>query len=157
MSHTGMPYAIQLPRSYVNAVTAVEINGDPFAAWSFTRNGWLERTDGSAWDVCSGLTEVTYQWGEPPPHGGKMAALSLAYQFGLAEIGDDGCAIPNNTTTITRQGITISRVDPNEFLNAHRTGVPDVDLWLVAVNPQGRPSRGGVWSPDIPSTMRSPQ
>lgn len=156
-AHTGMPYAIQLPRSYVNAVTAVEINGDPFAAWSFTRNGWLERTDGSAWDVCSGLTEVTYQWGEPPPHGGKMAALSLAYQFGLAEIGDDGCAIPNNTTTITRQGITISRVDPNEFLNAHRTGVPDVDLWLVAVNPQGRPSRGGVWSPDIPSTMRSPQ
>lgn len=155
--HKPGPFAIRLPRSGIQAVTTVEVDGEPFTSWEFTRNGWLERVDGQRWDLCSGNTEVTYQWGESPPFTGKMAAVSLALQFGLAELGSEECILPSNTVTVTRQGLTITRVDPNEFMDKQRTGVQDVDLWLAAVNPQARPSAGGVWSPDIPSARRYPQ
>lgn len=156
-SHRQAPYAIALPREGVNAVTLVEVGGEPFTSYRFLRNGWLERTDGLAWSVCAGDTEITYQWGEAPPFIGKQAAITLAFHLALAEIGSDDCRLPSNVITVTRQGLTIQKVDPNDFLDDGRVGIADVDLFLRAYNPYARPSSGGVWSPDIPSSMRTPQ
>lgn len=155
--HRQQPFAVALPREGINGIVSVEVGGEPFTAFQFLRNGWLERTDGSAWNVCSGDTEITYRWGEAPPYVGKLAAISLAYHLALNEVGSDDCKLPSNVITATRQGLTIQRVDPNDFLDDGRTGISDVDLFLRAFNPYGRPSSGGVWSPDIPASTRTPQ
>jgi hypothetical protein len=41
-----------------------------------------------------------------------------------------------------------------DFLSNGRTGFYSIDLWLAAVNPDRRPMRGHVWSPDIPTTIK---
>ena len=53
--------------------------------------------------------------------------------------------------TITREGITMTLLDPQEFLDKGRTGLPDVDRWLVLVNPGGQRSPSVVASVDYPA------
>lgn len=148
-------YAIQLPRSPITNVVSVTIDGQPFTGYQMLRNGWIERTDGGTWEVCSGNTEVTYQFGEPPPFGGKRAAIALAFEIGLEQTGDEACRLPSNVVSVTRQGLTYQMQSAAELQDLYRTGVPEVDRWLMAVNPQGRPAMSEVWSPDIPSTLRN--
>jgi hypothetical protein len=155
--HVPGVYAIQLPRSPITNIVSVTIEGQPFTSYEMIRNGWIERTDGLRWNVCGSDTLVTYQFGEPPPEGGKQAAIVLAYELGLEQIGDGDCRLPTNVVSITRQGVTIERQPATEFQALLRTGVPEVDRWLAAVNPRSRASRGRVWSPDLPSTIRTPQ
>lgn len=150
-------YAIQLPRSPITNITAVTIDGVAFTQYEMHRNGWIERTDGQAWDVCSGTTSITYQFGEPPPRGGKQATIELAYELGREQVGDADCRLPTNVVSITRQGVTIQRQSATEFQQLYRTGIPSVDRWLAAVNPESRPTHGRVWSPDLPSAVRTPQ
>lgn len=146
--------AIGLPRSPVTAVTAVLHNGVAFTAWRLTRSGWLERTDGGSWDLCQDSTEVSYSFGEAPPESGVQAAVALAVQVALAIGGSVDCQLPQRIQSITRQGISMAVLDPQEFLADGRTGIYMVDLFLAAVNPHGRGQRGRVWSPDLPRTIR---
>jgi hypothetical protein len=159
-SHPGIdhpePIAIRLPRNPIEAVVEVTENGvtvDP-DAYRLTRSGWLERVDGGHWGVCGDVTEVTYTFGEPPPEGGVQAVITLAVQLMLDSIGDAKCRLPARVTNLTRQGISVSVMDPMDFLSNGRTGFYLVDLWLAAVNPLNRPARGYVWSPDIPTTIK---
>lgn len=149
--------AIRLPRDPLTNIVSVTIDGQAFTEYQMLRNGWIERIDGRTWDVCSGLTSITYQFGEPPPPGGKQAAIDLAYELGRERTGDDKCRLPSNVVSTTRQGVTITRMAASEFQALLRTGLPEVDRWLAAVNPQSRPARARVWSPDIPSAVRTPQ
>lgn len=156
-SHVSQPYAIKLPRSPITNILTVTIDGVAFTDYGMYRNGWLERTDGQSWNVCGGDTSVTYQYGEPPPRGGKQATIDLAYEMGREQVGDGDCRLPNNVVSITRQGVTIQRLAATDFQALYRTGLPEVDRWLVAVNPESRPTHARVWSPDLPSAVRTPQ
>lgn len=150
------PVAIQLPRTPVVSIEEVTENGvtlDP-ADYRLTRSGWLERVDGGYWRTCGDVTEVTYQFGEPPPEGGVQAVVALATQLMLGMVGDAKCRLPARVTNLTRQGISVSVMDPMDFLTNGKTGLYIVDLWLAAVNPYNRPARGYVWSPDIPTTIK---
>lgn len=142
-------FAIKLPRAPLTGITAVLQNGATFTDWRLARNGYLERTDGLPWNLCDDSTQVTYTFGEPPPEAGVQAAVALAVQLGRARAGDDNCALPERVQTVTRQGITVSVLDPQEFLQQGRVGIYEVDLFLAAVNPYGRAQRGRVYSPDI--------
>lgn len=155
--HVGGPVAIRLPRSPITGIVSVEIGGQPFEDFRWLRSGWLERTDGSVWGTCSGDTEVTYLFGEPPPLGGKDAAIVLAAELAASESGSELCRLPSNLVSLTRQALTMEFVAASEYLDRYRTGLPEVDMWLNAVNPNARQVRSRVWSPDIPSTVRSPQ
>lgn len=155
--YTGNHYramAVQLPRAPVTSIVAVIHNGLPFADFRVTRSGYLERTDGQSWDVCNDTTAVTYAFGNPPPETGVQAAVELAVQFALAELGSDECQLPERIQSVTRQGLSMTVLDPQDFLKEGRTGIYFVDLFLAAVNPLGRGQRARVWSPDIPSTSR---
>lgn len=156
-AHIAAPYAIQLPRSPITNIVSMTIDGDAFTEYEMLRNGWIERTDGQRWGVCDGNTLVTYQFGEPPPRAGKNAAIALAFEIGLEQVGDTECRLPSLVTSITRQGLTITRQTANDFEEVRRTGLPEVDRWLAAVNPESRSGRGSVWSPDLPSAVRTPQ
>jgi hypothetical protein len=154
--HIPMPDAIRLPRSPISEILSVTVDGVALAAneYQLARNGWLRRV-GDVWDTCAGLTVITYSFGEPPPAGGRDAAAALAVELAKDQYGLDGCRLPKRTTSVARQGVTITMADPAEFLKNGKTGIMSVDLWLSAVNPQARPRRGGVWSPDVPTTRRS--
>lgn len=154
--HIPMPDAIRLPRSPISEILSVTVDGVALAAneYELARNGWLRRV-GDVWDTCAGLTVVTYSFGEPPPAGGRDAAATLAVELAKDQYGLEGCRLPKRTTSVARQGVTITMADPAEFLKQGKTGIMSVDLWLSAVNPQARPRRGGVWSPDVPTTRRS--
>jgi len=153
--HIASPMAVRLPRSPVTAVTAITINGLPFTDYRLVRAGWLERTDGRGWAVCDESTEITYEHGEPPPLAGLAAAVELGIEMGKAALNDNSCRLPVRTTQVTRQGMSMTVVDPSEYLDKGKVGLPGVDLWLAAVNPRATPQAAGVWSPDIPTTLRS--
>lgn len=148
--------AIKLPRSPVVAVSAVTINGAAFTDYRLEpAGGLLYRTDGCGWQQCyDGHISVTYTYGQPPPEGGVRAAVALAIEFALAAMGSSECALPERVQSITRQGISMTMLDPMDFLPQGRTGIYIVDLWLASVNPQSRAQRGRVWSPDVPRLRR---
>lgn len=137
--------SLALPHDEVTAVTTVTVNGVAFTG--YRRIGsWLHRTDGTGW---SGTVDIVYQRGLAPPLGGVIAAVTLAVELQKASAGDSSCRLPKRVSSVTRQGVTMTILDPQLFLGQGRTGLADVDQWLVAVNPSGRPERGSMWSPDV--------
>jgi hypothetical protein len=152
--HVGQPFAVRLPRAPVTSVSSVKIDSVTFTGWQLLSSGWLERVDGKPWPVCGGLTEVTYQFGIAPPSGGRDAAVAWAVQIAMDWFGVEGCELPTRTTSVTRQNVTIEMASSAEILREGGTGVYLVDVWLRAVNPDSRPQRAGVWSPDVPRLSR---
>lgn len=148
-------FAVQLPHDEVSGVTSVTVDGELFLAWR-VEGGWLERTDCRSWQEC-GDAEVLieYTYGFAPPAGGVRAAVTLAIEAAKQAAGDATCRLPKRVVSVTRQGVTMAFVDPMRFLKDRLTGVPDVDLWIVSVNPYRRPERAQIWSPDVPVATRS--
>lgn len=95
--------------------------------------------------------DVDYLFGSTVTYGARRAVLWLAHQFWMSTDGCDSCGdcqLPERTTTVTREGLSYTLLNPQDFLKDGRTGVPTVDLWLSTVNPRGSLNRGGVWTPD---------
>lgn len=153
--HHAEPFAIQLPRSPLASIVSVTVNGVLFTDWRMVRAGWLERTDGQAWHTCDDSTVIVYTFGEAPPAGGRDSAVELGVELAKAKLNLSSCRLPIRTTNVTRQGVTMTILDTMDFLDKGRTGLPGVDLWLAAVNPQATPQAATVWSPDLPTTIRS--
>lgn len=152
LRHFQGPVGIQLPMSPIGVVTEVRENGvllDP-SKYRYSRSGWITRLDGQTWNTCLDTTTITYSYGEPPPEGGVQACVELAVERAAYARGDQ-CAWPKTVTSSTRQGLSMEIPNPMDFISEGRTGLPGVDMWLGAVNPQARPQRGRVWSPDLPA------
>jgi hypothetical protein len=98
--------------------------------------------------------EVVYSYGQGPPDGGRLAAGALAGQIALWLAGSKDCKLPERVTSVSRQGVSMTVVDPADFLDKGRTGISVVDLWLAAVNPHGHRQRPRVWSPDTAITVQ---
>lgn len=125
-----------------------------------TANGsLLVRVDGGVWPLRQNLNRplsepdtfgVTYLQGTPVPAGGRRALSALMVELDKARCGDASCRLPSKVTNIVREGVTYSMLDdPTALLDAGRTGVSEVDMWLAAVNPHGTRTRLAVYSPDI--------
>lgn len=80
---------------------------------------------------------VEYQRGLPTPAGAARMVGRLASQRYLQCLGDKKCELPTNTTSVTRQGVTVQMADPAEVIGQGLTGLPDVDAWVRAFNPHG--------------------
>lgn len=105
----------------------------------------LTEADGSprVWPCCqrldrepteAGTWEVTFTHGGMPPRGGSLAAASLACELVKAFTPDaKGCRLPKRVTSITRQNVTVSLLDPLTLFSEGQTGLPEVDLWLGSV------------------------
>jgi hypothetical protein len=100
------------------------------------------------WRACDDVT-VSYKFGTRPPALGRIAARALADQYILAMSGSDECALPARVTQVSRQGMSWTLLDPQDFLDKGRTGIYQVDLFLTAVNPDGARLRPRVFSPDL--------
>lgn len=137
-------YRLTLPASVVRSVDDVVIGGvvlDP-DAYELVDDNVLVRRDGQTWP-CSWCCaspgpddfRVSYTWGVNPPGPFVRAAGQLAYQYALAWTPSraDQCRLPAAASTVTRQGITITRPDPGEVFATGRTGLPDIDLLLSSL------------------------
>lgn len=109
-------------------------------------------TPGASWSPSN--IEVTYTYGTEPPTAGKNAARILAIELVKLYEGDDSCALPQRVTSISRQGISYTLLDNQDFIDELRTGLYAVDLFLKTTNPDKARSRARVFSPDVPQARR---
>lgn len=148
------PAVLRLPDTAVRQIVEVTVAGavrDP-ATYRLARNGQLVDLTRRGWGVCGQDVVVRYLVGYPPPSAGKDAAALLAFELGKARAGVTS-ALPSRVTSLVRQGVTIGLLDTFRYLDAGRTGVYPIDLWLASVN---RPAMGSaVWSPDLPTATRT--
>jgi hypothetical protein len=153
-----------LGRDDVQTVDEVTIDGTTLdaAAYRLDHQRWLVRVDGETWPCCQDLTQpdteegtwsVTISYGRPVPQMLQNACLLLACELVKAHIGVD-CKLPARVQTITRQGVTMALLDPQEFLTAGRTGLYEVDLAIASMNPYGLRRRATVWSPEVKGRAR---
>lgn len=98
--------------------------------------------------------ELVVEWGTPPPDAGAAAAQQLATEIAKGLAGG-ACRIAGNVTSVNRQGVSVL-LDPATFLKEGKTGVPLVDLWLAAVNPNKLSRPPEVWWPEADSPVRLP-
>lgn len=118
----------------------------PFAEYELRNNAFIVRKDKMPW-ITSPLEElvVTYTHGSPPPIAGRRAAIRLANELIMAETGDSMCALPDSVTSISRQGISYTLLDPQVYIEKGRTGVYEIDMFIYAANPRGALKKPGVY------------
>lgn len=150
--HPRLPKRLELPHTPVVAVTEVK---DPTGAvvdpggYELVNGRWLDRLVGGSrvpWEW-STLT-VTYTHGAAPPDTGKRCAAMYATQLVYAWCKSPSCRLPQRVQTVARQQVTMTVLDPQTFLDKGLTGLPEIDQWIVAVNPTHRRQPATVWSPD---------
>lgn len=145
------PDRLRLPAGPVTAVTDLtDRDGQPIPAdrWRL-EDGHLQQLDDGqpvAWSL--GPVLCTFEFGAPPPAGGVRAAATYASELLLARAGSAN-RLPARLQSITRQGVTIAVLDPFDFLDKGRTGIPEIDTWLAGVNPSGQLAPVQVTSPDV--------
>lgn len=109
-------------------------------------------TPGANWSPSN--VEVTYTYGTPPPTAGKAAARILATELVKLYEGDDTCALPQRVTSVSRQGVSYTLLDSQDFIDELRTGIYAIDLFLKTSNPDRARARARVFSPDVPKARR---
>ena len=149
-----------------NAVRVTDITIDgvalPTGSYMLQSNRFVVRTDGDEWPRCNDLTQlsgegtwtVTFVVGNEVPALGKLAAGELMCELLKACKDDDGCVLPANLQSLTRQGVAQNFIDPREFMADGFTGIYNVDLFVRTFNPNGLTSRSRSYSPDAPDSRR---
>jgi hypothetical protein len=87
----------------------------------------------SACGCGSPRVRVQYRQANNLPPGAASMARLLAEEGVKASRGES-CMLPDRIQTITRQGISWTVFDPQDFLEKGGTGISTVDLWLSAAN-----------------------
>ena len=113
----------------------------------------LQARSGVPWTPCN--IEVTYTYGSPAPAAGRAAARVLATEFIKLWSGSDDCALPQRITSVSRQGVSYTILDNQDFIDDMRTGLYVVDLFLKSANPDKARTKSRVFSPDLPRGRRS--
>lgn len=156
---------ITLDHYPITSVSEIRVDGAALssASWRIDDFKYVVRIDGDSWPCCQDLTadpasendtfQIAYTWGVTPGEDGKMAAARLACELAKAYSGRD-CQLPERITSISRQGIDIAFIDPQEFLSEGRTGIYLTDAWIKAENPSGVLVPPAVFSPDVSQAAR---
>lgn len=144
----------------VASIQAVTVNGtilDP-TTYRVDDGQWLVRTDGQTWPIYQDLNAdagaantwtVEYLRGTQVPDALLAAAGSLAIQYAMACTGNSACRLNGRVTSIIRQGVQMTLVDPTTLLKMGLTGLEEVDLLIRSYNPTGLTHRLRLYSPDV--------
>lgn len=159
------PSQIVLEPQPAVAVTQVLIDGEilPETEYRLDPGSRLVRLNGETWPCCQDLSlpsteeetyEIEFTYGQVPPVAGKRAAEILACELAKSCTPGTECRLPARVTSITRQGVSMALLDPQDFLNDGRTGLYDIDLFLRAVNPDQLVEAARVINPDRLHSLR---
>lgn len=122
----------------------------PFRVDNHTR---LVRTDGGTWPYCQDMSApttetntfaVTYSYGVAVPASGQLAAGLLACELAKSLCGDDSCELPGRVETVTREGVTMVLMPPEN--REGLTGIWAIDSFITSVTKSRRNAR--VINPD---------
>ncbi len=129
---------------------------DP-SAYRVDNGNTIVRTDGECFPECQdmdladtepGTWSVTLRPGRPLPLIGALAAGELACEYARGCAGGD-CKLPDQLVSMSRNGVEIQVADPLTLLDNGLTGIPNVDMFIRAVNPAHLRARPRVYSPDV--------
>lgn len=151
-----------------SSLSRIRLRGKPVQEVHMVRNGYdgtiipadsyylaehstLIAYKGTPW--APGNIEVTYTFGQQPPTAGRHAARVFAIELIKAWEGDD-CALPDRVTSVSRQGVSYTILDNQDFLENFRTGIYVIDLFLKTANPAKALAPSKVFSPDTPRARR---
>ena len=102
-----------------------------------------------------GTVEVDYVYGtDVLPPLATSAITSLAEEILRASTDPDNCALPERVTTVSRQGVSWTLLDPQDFLQDGRTGIYDVDLAIKTYTPMNARRRARVFLPGVIDVAR---
>lgn len=158
-------HEVTLP-SVVREVTQVKLDGVVLVEnvdYRVDNYRLLVRLGGDAWPLCNDLnladTEVgtwavTFRTGRPVPTLGSTAVGVLTDQFTKLLLCNEDCELPVNVTSLSRQGVDITLLDPQEIFQNRRTGLYLPDLFINTYNPHGRTQRARVYDIDAPYPRR---
>lgn len=116
-------------------------------------NCWPKCQDLRLEDSQPDTFSVTVTYGRIVPELVKLAAAKLACELILSCVGQP-CQLPQRVTNITRQGVTMTMIDPQVFLKDGFTGIYLVDQAILTYNPHRLARRPSVYSPDVKSWRR---
>lgn len=163
---------ILLARRPVRRILRVEVDGVELNPASYFLDGSRYLMRRTCWpddDPCGeARIRVTYEHGislrgpeysddDPPvlirPAAPLWGAAGLAMgelvrEFGEAMCGNP-CKLPSRVATVTRQGVTLSWITPEQWLKLGLVGLPATDALIRQVNPTGRRMASQVYSPDF--------
>lgn len=77
---------------------------------------------------------VKYWRGTPPPAGAGTYVAILVNELLAAAVGDPKCRLPARVTRLARQGVSYD-LDPTQLYRDGKIGIPEIDAWLAAINP----------------------
>lgn len=97
--------------------------------------------------------KVEYVYGSRPPEQVRYATDLLAKELEQAAIGGD-CNLPKRVTNISRQGLSMALLDPQDFLDKGKTGVPEIDLAISVFNRGNARMRARVFTDKMPPPRR---
>lgn len=142
----------------VRSIDQVKINGIVLDPGRYRMMGnTVVLNDGSLWPVSQqewtpdtepGTCSIIYQRGMNVPVAGKQAAATFACEIAKYMEGDSSCRLPDRILSVTRQGLTYTKIDPTQFIEQARTGLYLPDIWLGSVQSGGRRTTASVTSPD---------
>lgn len=144
----------------VRTVEAIEINGvsvDPMD-WTLFNRYIVEISKQAkiTHSICTG-TEVdivyTYGYDNLPPVL-LNAVLTLAQEMEAADDGNMDCRIPERVVSVSREGMSWTLIDPQNFLDDGRTGIYEVDLAIRTLNPSRAKQRARVFTASNPPELR---
>jgi hypothetical protein len=150
----GGPGVVHLPGP-VCSVTEVKIDGATVdsSAWVlegdqlYAASGQWPSQDLSRQAGSPGTWSVEFLQGYPPPAGAAAAVGALALEFWKLCRGEK-CRLPRGVESVSRQGVSMKIADPTALFENFQTGIPEVDLWITAVNPHRLAAPPAVLSPD---------
>jgi hypothetical protein len=144
----------------VSGIGDVKVDGvtlDPATDYRVDDYRKLIRLGGLEWPVCNDLSKDDTEvgtWsvevivGQPLTPLGEMALGELALQFIKLLLCDKSCALPKPVQSLSRQGISMNFLDPNQvFLNG-RVGLHLCDMFIGTTNPNGLKTRSRVYDVD---------
>lgn len=138
------------PVRHVSRVVKDGVEIDP-GMYQLVNASVLQPAPGASLDLCG--AEVTYTFGTEPPTAGRRAARHLATELAKSFSGED-CELPERVTSVSRQGVNVTVLDDQAFIDDLRTGIYAVDLFLKVVNPDRARKPARVFSPDRPRVTR---
>jgi hypothetical protein len=109
---------------------------------------FLNAAPGSNWRLCDGVT-VIYVYGTPPPIAGRYAAKVFADELLKSVTDPEACQLPQRVTSVTRQGMSFTLLDPQDFLDRGKTGIYSIDLFLSTFNPNKAQKRSKTFNVDL--------
>ena len=147
--HPTSANMIPLAQRPVRSVESVKVGGAVVSDW-FRQGSMLVRR-GGYWPAVGATDppniEVSYTFGGGFPGGSSIAVGELANELVQAYRGKE-CRIPSNATTITRNGVTVTRLDAVSIAATGLVGLPVTDMLIRSLNPAKLTQPSRVYSVD---------